>query len=133
MEPIKKPSAESVKILFDTCHKILSETNFEVHSLTMDNHRVNQSFIQQTSGEDLFSLTIPHNVFVFYDPVHISKNMYYMLINKGIIKLPWLPSLDGDGRYKGVVNANMAHLRLLLAKDQGQLRIGHKLTQKVVN
>ena len=49
--------------------------------------------------------------------------MYCMLINKGIIKLPWLPSLDGYGRYKGVVNANMAHLRLLLAKDQGQFII----------
>lgn len=132
MEPIKNASVENMKILFNTCHDILTDINFDVHSLTLDNHRVNQSFIRHMGGEE-FPVTIPRRVFVYYDPVHISKNMYYMLLNKTIIMLPWLPTLKEERKHNQVVTANMSHLRQLFAKDQGAIRSGHKLTHKVIS
>jgi hypothetical protein len=132
MEPIKNASAENMKMLFNTCRNILIDNNFDLHSLTTDNHRVNQSFIRLMGGDE-FAVTIPPRVFVFYDPVHISKNMYYMLLNKTIIMLPWLPTLKEERKHNEVVTANMSHLRQLFAKDQGAIRSGHKLTHKVIN
>lgn len=68
MEPIKSLTEENIANLYQSCVEMLTSVGFIVVSLSLDNHKCNQSFIRKLGESDLPAL-LPNGVHVCFDSV----------------------------------------------------------------
>lgn len=84
MEPIKSATEENITQLYQSCVEMLTAVGFTVVSLSVDNHRSNQSFIKKLGEEDLPKV-LPGGIHVFFDSVSIrgssSRNSFVIYLN----------------------------------------------------
>ena len=102
-EEILKLSSQDIRSLqlpeeLDAAIKMLTEAGFRVHSISFDGHSTNVSYYNSLQITENWCFPNPYNelhaIFIYFDPVHLWKNMYNSFQNKSSIHMPRCPGLE---------------------------------------
>lgn len=100
LTPVTCLKGEEIEGMVDEAIMQLQEIGFIVVSISMDNHRINQRFfsIKTKNSDNNYSYDNPSipgaKIFLFYDSIHIYKNLRNNWIAGEFSKCPQAPTLN---------------------------------------
>ena len=99
MTPKVSSKADDVKDELDAAIKMLTEVGFRVHSISFDGHATNAGYYSSLRMDDNeWSFPNPYTeeqeIFVYFDPVHLWKNIYNAFQRKTSIQMARCPGTE---------------------------------------
>ena len=128
--PETKINADWLKKEITDCLRILSKSGFTVRAIVCDNHTSNVSSFKNLlqhfnqDPEELFILYELRKIYLFYDAVHLAKN-----IRNNLLNYKWfiLPSLKFDG-FKDYINVTGGETKWKYSHDVSRERCSFRRT-----
>jgi hypothetical protein len=131
MMPLVKIDSKILDCLVKQVLVAVQSVGFKVVALLTDAHSSNRKLYadELCNGKLQFSIPNPANessrIFLLFDPVHIYKNFFNNLLNRGAFVCPTFQDNACSPRFE--------HVKQLYQKELGKpVKIAHKLTEKVL-
>lgn len=105
MTPKVASTMDDVRVELDAAIKMLTEVGFDVHSVSFNGHATNAGYYASLElPEGTWSYTNPYadgnkQIFVYFDPVHLWKNIYSSFHNNGYMVLPRCPGAEVSAQH----------------------------------